>query len=122
MIYTLSKTDKKEPGPTEAIFFTKPNYQGDAYIAYVGFEVDFGKGLKDIPDSLNNNFHSLKTGNIKKELKNKLDIKRLQGEVKEVKDKLDDCEKHGKELKQQLDKSEQQKHELKNKLGEYEKK
>jgi hypothetical protein len=43
MIYTLSKTEKKEPGPTEAIFFTKPNYQGDAYIAYVGFEVDFGK-------------------------------------------------------------------------------
>lgn len=64
MIYTLSKTEKKEPGPTEAIFFTKPNYQGDAYIAYVGFEVDFGKGLKDIPDSLNDNLHSVKTGNI----------------------------------------------------------
>jgi len=26
--------------------------------------VDFGKGLKDIPDSLNDNLHSVKTGNI----------------------------------------------------------
>lgn len=57
-----------------------------------------------------------------KELKDELDLKRLEGEVKEVKDKLNDCEKHGKELKEQLDKSEQQKNELKNKLGEYEKK
>ncbi|WP_339049543.1 hypothetical protein [Rickettsiella endosymbiont of Xylota segnis] len=47
MIYTLSKTDKKEPGATEAIFFTEANFKGDAYIAYVGYEVDFGKGLKD---------------------------------------------------------------------------
>lgn len=64
MIYTLSKTNKKEPGPTEAIFFTQTNYQGDAYIAYVGYVVDFGKGLKDIADSLNDILRSVKTGNI----------------------------------------------------------
>lgn len=34
------------------------------HIAYVGFVVDFGKGLKDMPDSLNDNLHSVKTGNI----------------------------------------------------------
>lgn len=64
MIYTLSKTDKKEPGATEAIFFTEANFKGDAYIAYVGYEVDFGKGLKDPPDSLNDHLHSVKTGNL----------------------------------------------------------
>lgn len=64
MIYTLAKTTKKEPGPTEAIFFTETNYKGDAYIAYVGYEVDFGKGLKDIADSLNDILRSVKTGNL----------------------------------------------------------
>ena len=64
MIYTLSKTTKKEPGPTEAIFYTKTNYQGDAYIAYVGYEVDFGKGLKDVADSLNDILVAVKTGNL----------------------------------------------------------
>ena len=53
MIYTLSKTDKKNPGTTEAIFFTETNYKGDAYIAYISFGVDFGKGLVYKPDQLN---------------------------------------------------------------------
>src|SRR5436190_13219061 len=64
MIYTLAKTDKKDPGPTEAIFFTKTSYQGDGYIAYVGYEVDFGKDLKAPIDSLNDILRSVKTGNI----------------------------------------------------------
>lgn len=64
MFYTLSKTNKKEPAPTEAIFFTETNYNGEAYVAYVGYEVDFGKGLKDVPDSLNDALLSVKTGNL----------------------------------------------------------
>jgi hypothetical protein len=64
MFYTLSKTDKKEPDATEAIFFTKAHYQGDAYVAYVGYNVDFGKGLKEVPDSLNDILVSVKTGNL----------------------------------------------------------
>lgn len=64
MFYTLSKTTKKEPGPTEAIFFTEANYKGESYIAYVGYEVDFGKALKDIPDSLNDALKAVKTGNL----------------------------------------------------------
>lgn len=60
-----------------------------------------------------------KTG---KELKDELDKKKLEDEVKKVKDKLDDCEKQAKELKEQLDKSELEKDDLKNKLDEYEKK
>ncbi len=64
MFYTLSKTNKKEPAPTEAIFFTETNYKGEAYISYVGYEVDFGKGLTDVPDSLNDMLRSVKTGNL----------------------------------------------------------
>lgn len=64
MLYTLSETNKMEPGPTEAIFFEEPNFQGKAYIAYIGFIVDFGKSVLEIPDRLNDALKSVKTGDI----------------------------------------------------------
>ncbi|WP_342146329.1 hypothetical protein [Rickettsiella endosymbiont of Aleochara curtula] len=144
MIYTLSKTDKKEPGPTEAIFFTKPKFEGDAYIAYVGYVVDFGKGLKDIPDSLNDHLHSVKTGNIcKLELfedygllgdniavpadsdltQIPLGLTSFKAELDldaNIKDELTQCELDKINYEKRLEECVEERKEFKNKLAEYE--